>query len=91
MAAPAAGPVPIPGVAAQPRASAPRQPIGEPVTAAPQSSRDRHDAPAVKPGQADPTTRRSWSDDKPKDGGKAPSAPPRPSQPSTVGGGRRQG
>jgi hypothetical protein len=91
VAAPAAGPVPIHGVAAQPRSPAPPRPSGESVAAAPQTSRDRGGAPAVKPGQADPTTRRSWSGDKPKDGGKAPSSGSQPSQPSAGDGGRRQG
>ena len=104
VAAPVAGPAPIPGVAPSNGATAPRRAPDVPATASPPSSRDRRDATTVKPEQADPTTRRSWTDGKSKEGGKptsAPQATPRsgggsgtksssPAQPST-GGGRRQG
>jgi len=105
VATPVAGSGPIPGVATPNRPAAPRRTNDEPVTVSPPAMRDRRDATTVKPEQADPTPRRSWTDGKSKDGGKAPSAPqaaPRsggsgsakpsaPAQPSTGGGGRRQG
>ena len=105
VAAPAAGPVPIPGVVTPARPTTPRRTGDEPVTVSPPATRDRRDATTVKPEQADPRTRRSWSEGKSKDGGNAPSAPqaaPKsggggstrpsaPAQPSTGGGGRRNG
>lgn len=105
VAAPAAGPVPIPGVATPASPMTPRRTgDDEPVTVSPPTARDRRDATTVKPEHAGPTTRRSWSDGKSTDGGKAPGAPqaaPRsggsggskpsaPAQPSTSGGGRRK-
>jgi hypothetical protein len=105
VAAPVAGPGPIPGGAPSNRATEARGTTDEPTTTVPPASRDRRDATTVKPQQADPTTRRSWTDGKTKDGGKATSSPqaaPRsggssgtkssaPAQPATGGGGRRQG
>jgi hypothetical protein len=95
---------PVTGMATPSRPTAPRRANDEIVPASPPVPRDRRDATSVKPDQPDPTIRRSWTDGKSKDGGKAPSAPqaaPRsggggntkssaPAQPSS-GGGRRQG
>jgi hypothetical protein len=104
VAAPAAGAGPIPGVSTPTRPPPPRRTADEPVPYSPPATRDRRPAPSVTPEQADPTTRRTWSDGKAKDGGKATSAPnaaPRSgegggSRPGTeakpaTGGGRRQG
>jgi hypothetical protein len=103
IAAPAPA-TPVAGGAARPSQPAARGQDGDPVTVAAPKHRDRGEEKAKQPAQADPRTRRTWTDDKSSGSGKstapAPKAAPssggggsKPSAPtqSSGGGGRRRG
>jgi hypothetical protein len=101
--APAAAPI-TGGGAARPTQPVARGQDNDVGTVTAPKPRDRSEGKAKPPAQADPRTRRSWSDGKSSEGGKAQSAPQAapstggggskpstPSQPSSGGGGRRKG
>ncbi|HEX5817556.1 MAG TPA: hypothetical protein VFY20_01660, partial [Gemmatimonadales bacterium] len=85
VAVPAPAAAPVTGGAARPSRPATQGQDVDPVTVGAPKPRDRGEGKAKQPTQADPRTRRSWSEGNSNEGGKSP--PPAP-QAGNAGGGR---